>query len=101
VEPDISVICDPSKLDEKGCKGAPDFIIEILSPSSARNDLVLKFNLYLKAGVREYWIVDPDANSVQVFILENGRYISASYGDTEKVPVSVLPGLEISLGDVF
>lgn len=70
VEPDISVICDESRLDEKGCHGAPDWIIEIVSPASKYTDYVKKLNLYEKAGVREYWIVDPLQKSVTVYGLE-------------------------------
>jgi Uma2 family endonuclease len=100
-EPDIVVVCDKSKLDEKGCKGAPDFIIEILSPSSARMDRLLKYNKYQLSGVREYWIVDPETTSVQVSILENGRYYTTVYGEDGVAPVAVLPGCEIVLKDVF
>lgn len=68
VEPDISVVCDKSKLDRHGCRGAPDFIAEILSPSSLRHDRLVKLELYQKAGAREYWIVDLEYKSVQVFL---------------------------------
>jgi Uma2 family endonuclease len=113
VEPDITVVCDPSKIDERGCNGAPDFIIEILSPSSKTHDKLLKFNLYLDAGVREYWIADPDEELVQVHILDNGRYITKVYGlyvpekeedrkyVSDTVPVSVLPGCSIDLKEIF
>jgi len=100
-EPDIVVICDQEKLDKHGCNGAPDFVIEIISPSTAKYDRVYKLRKYQKAGVREYWIVDPESKSVQVFILENGHYVSIAYDDTEKAPVSVLEGLEIDLQAVF
>lgn len=102
VEPDIILICDPAKLDDIGCKGAPDLIIEILSPSSKRHDMVTKFNLYRRAGVREYWIVDPDGKTVQTYILENGYYIAgdlASPGDN--LPVNVLDGCIVNLAQVF
>lgn len=68
VEPDISVICDPSKITDKGCNGAPDFIIEIVSPSSQRMDYLTKLFKYRTAGVREYWIVNPLKQTVQVFL---------------------------------
>jgi Uma2 family endonuclease len=67
VEPDITVVCDRDKLDKHGCKGAPDLVIEILSPPSLRHDRLIKLGLYQRAGVREYWIVDPENKSVQVF----------------------------------
>jgi len=101
VEPDIVVVCDHSKLDDKGCKGAPDMVVEIISPSTARKDRIIKFNKYQQAGVREYWIVDPDTKGVQVCILENGRYVTYMYADTDTAPVTVLPGCNISLPDVF
>ena len=99
VQPDLLVVCDHSKLDEKGGKGAPDLVIEILSPSSARHDKFLKFNCYQRAGVREYWMVDPDTKTVQVCILENGKYIASVYDDS--IPVEALPGCTIDLKDVF
>ena len=102
VEPDISVVCDPDKLDEIGCRGAPDFIIEILSPSTQRHDRFTKFNLYRRAGVREYWIVDPAGKSVQAFVLEDGHYIAKDFGVIgDKMRVSVLEGCTIDLAEVF
>jgi Uma2 family endonuclease len=112
VEPDITVVCDPSKLDERGCNGAPDMIIEILSPSTEFRDRLIKFNNYLKAEVREYWIVDPVTRSVQAHIFDRGRYVTSGYGVidpsdpdsryvSDMAPVSVLPGLVIDLKTVF
>jgi Uma2 family endonuclease len=101
LEPDIMVICDPSKITRRGCNGAPDLVIEIISPSTARKDKVVKLNKYQNAGVREYWIVEPDTKTVLICVLDNGRYIFSSYDDTGKAPVSVLPPCEIDLGAVF
>lgn len=102
VEPDISVVCDPGKLDEYGCKGAPDLIIEILSPSTRRHDRMTKFELYRRAGVREYWIVDPDSRDVQAFVLDDGRYFVKGYGAAEdKMKVDVLEDCVIDLSAVF
>jgi Uma2 family endonuclease len=101
VEPDIVVVCDSSKLDDRGCNGAPDLIIEILSPSTARFDRVLKFRKYLEAGVREYWIVSPEEQTVEAYILDAGRYITKTYDQTDDVPVTVLPGCTIALPPVF
>ena len=70
VEPDISVICDRNKLSERGCEGAPDFIIEVVSPGSRKMDYAIKMNLYADAGVREYWIVDPMKNRTTVYFFE-------------------------------
>jgi Uma2 family endonuclease len=101
VEPDIVVVCDPSQLDKRGCNGAPNLVIEILSPSTSRKDQKTKFRLYQKAGVQEYWIVDPESRVVQVHILNNGNYITTVYDETDEVKVSVLPGCVINLKEVF
>jgi len=101
VQPDLLVVCDKSKITDKCCVGAPDFIIEILSPTTARHDRLLKFNLYLKAGVREYWIIDPESKTAQIFELKDGRYIASVYDEVSCVPVKTLPGLEINMADVF
>jgi len=98
-QPDIVVICDNSKLDEKGCKGAPDLVVEILSPSSLRMDRVIKLEKYRQAGVREYWIVDPETRSVEAYVLDGKRYYITVYID--EAPVSVLPGCVIDLKEVF
>ncbi|GHV39423.1 hypothetical protein AGMMS49546_11430 [Spirochaetia bacterium] len=101
VEPDIVVVCDPSKLDDRGCNGAPDLVVEILSPSNRFRDKLIKFNKYREAGVREYWVVDPVEQFVDVHILDAGRYIITMYGPEDEVPISVLPGCLINLRDVF
>ena len=102
VQPDLVVICDNAKIDDKGCKGAPDLAIEILSPSTARTDRVLKFQRYQRARVQEYWIVDPETKSVQVCTLnEHGQYVALAYADTDIVPVEVLPGCVINLQEIF
>ncbi len=100
VQPDIVVICDRSKIDKKGCKGAPDLIVEIVSPSSSRHDRLLKFNKYLESGVKEYWIVDPSDKTVMVFLLQEGAK-AVPYGETDKIPVGVLPECIIDLEPVF
>lgn len=103
VQPDICVICDVSKLDDKGCVGAPDLIIEILSPSTAEKDAKIKFQLYEEHGVKEYWMVEPDYNLVEVFILdENRKYqFRGKYSKSDKVKVGIFNDLEIVLEDVF
>jgi len=101
VQPDIIVVCDRSKLSETGCIGAPDMVIEILSPSTSRLDRTLKFNKYLQAGVREYWIVDPDTKSVSVYILKDGEYMTRVYTDADTAPVHVLEGCTINLKELF
>jgi Uma2 family endonuclease len=101
VEPDIVVICDSAKLDERGCNGAPDLIIEILSPSTTRKDQKVKFRKYQEAGVREYWIADPENAMVYVHILNGNQYTTKVYDETDEVPVTILPGCVIKLREVF
>lgn len=102
VEPDISVICDTSKLDNYGCKGAPDMVIEILSPSTRRHDRLVKLNLYQRAGVREYWIVSPGEQTVEALLLEDGRLVPHGfYEKTDIAKVNVLEGCFLELSKVF
>ena len=103
VQPDIIVVCDLLKLEYKRCIGAPDLVVEVTSPSSLKKDWNYKFNLYEKAGVKEYWIVNPKAKLVNVFILQSdGCYDNGTeYEDTQKVPVFIFNGLEIDLKKVF
>ena len=101
VQPDIVVICDRSKLSGTGCVGVPDMVLEILSPSTARHDRIIKLEIYQRAGVREYWIVDPDTKTVQTCTLKDGLYFVRGYVDTDTVAVNVLPGCEINLQEVF
>lgn len=102
VEPDLSVVCDPDKLDDIGCKGAPDLIIEVLSPSTQRHDRLTKYNLYERAGVKEYWIVSPDERTVQVSVLTDGRYrVLEVYTEQDIAKVHVLDGCFIELSRVF
>ena len=97
------VVCDNSKLDERGCKGAPDLVIEIVSPYSGTMDLKIKFALYEKAGVKEYWVVQPTEKIVMVFQLgANAEYGKPSfYSPEDKITVALLGDLEIVLQPVF
>jgi len=101
VQPDLIVVCDRSKLDGKRCNGAPDMVIEILSPSSSNRDMLLKFNKYMQAGVREYWVVDNELKIVRVSILDNGKFESIDYINPDTIPVHVLEGCEIDMKRVF
>jgi Uma2 family endonuclease len=102
VQPDISVICDPSKLDDKGCKGAPDLVVEILSPATARKDMKEKFLRYERAGVKEYWIVDPSGKVVSVYRNSEAGFGRPSvYGVEERIKVDIFDGLEVELQSVF
>lgn len=101
LEPDLVVICDMSKLDDRGCKGPPDLVVEILSPSTSKKDMTIKFYKYLQAGVKEYWIVYPDNKTVAVHILKDGKYYANTYSDEDTIPVHVLEGCKVYLPDVF
>ena len=101
VQPDIVIVCDLSKLDGKRCNGAPDMVIEIVSPSSVRMDVLIKMNNYMKAGIREYWIVDPEDHLVRVCLLKDGKYDFTDYVDEDMIRVSVLNGCEIDMKRVF
>lgn len=100
VEPDISVICDPDKLTDRGCSGAPDLIFEIVSPSSRRMDYNQKNALYANAGVREYWIVDPVKERVTVYHYEDDA-APAIYTFDYEIPVGIYPGLTIKIRDLL
>ncbi len=101
VQPDILVICDPSKLDDRGCLGAPDFIVEIISPSTASRDYILKSKLYEKNGVKEYWIVHPIDNVIHVYLLDRKKYHISIHEGKGAIEATALPGLIIDLDIVF
>lgn len=103
VQPDLVVVCDPSKLDDRGCKGAPEIVVEIVSPSTGSYDLTTKFDLYQKYAVKEYWIVMPGEQAVMVFKLQkNGVYGPPDrFGSSDRVVVEMLDGLIIELAEVF
>jgi Uma2 family endonuclease len=101
VQPDLVVICDKEKRGTEGCRGAPDFIAEILSPSNTAIEMQRKFNLYRSAGVREYWVLDNKNKALTVYIFDSETFISRTYGEKDMAPVSVLGGLSIELAPVF
>lgn len=102
VQPDVFVVCDPSKWHKRYCKGAPDLVVEILSSSTSRHDRITKFNLYQRAGVKEFWIVDPRTKTVMVHTLEDGQYHApVAYSSNAVVPVGVLEDCKIDLKPVF
>lgn len=100
VEPDISVICDKNKLDEKGCHGAPDWIIEIVSPSSIHMDYIKKLAKYNDAGVREYWIVNPIKSTVMVYIFGD-EWDLHQYSFDDDIPVHIYPDFSIRVGELM
>lgn len=100
VEPDISVICDPNKLTDRGCTGAPDWIIEIISPSTASHDYIYKLNRYADAGVREYWIVDPDKKSVYIYRLEKNKFETTACTFHDKIKATIFEDLWIDFQEL-
>ncbi|KEO73264.1 Uma2 family endonuclease [Anditalea andensis] len=102
VQPDICVVCDSHKLDEMGCKGAPDLIIEILSPGNNQKELIYKYEVYQESGVKEYWIIHPSEQTLLVYTLADGKYIPSRLFTTGmKFSSTTIEGLEIDLGDIF
>ena len=103
VVPDLIVVCDKDKLDEKGLNGAPELALEILSPSNRSHDLVKKYNQYLEVGVREYWIVDPEKEEVTVNLLSENKkyYVAHKYAEGDKIKVFILENLIINVTDLF
>jgi len=101
VQPDISVICDRKKLGPEGCRGAPDLVIEILSPSNTAIEMGQKLKLYREAGVREYWIVDPENNELTVYCFQHDIIVTKTYKSIDTVAVTIFPGLNIPLEEVF
>ena len=102
VQPDICVICDLSKMDSRGYAGAPDLIVEIISPSTAKKDIDYKFSLYEENGVKEYWIVFPDSNAVDQYFLAEGKYKRKDvFVNSQKFSSVVFPDLKINLEDIF
>ncbi|WP_406827340.1 Uma2 family endonuclease [Pedobacter sp. KACC 23697] len=103
VQPDIAVVCDPAKLDQRGCIGAPDIVVEILSPGNNKKELINKYEVYEEAGVKEYWIVSPAHKTFFRYILdENGKFQPTKMlTEGEVVTTSIIPGLKLILEEVF
>ncbi len=104
LQPDIFVVCDLSKLDDSGCLGAPDMIVEIISPKNSKRDTHDKFEIYQKYGVREYWIVNPSDENVTVFVLDDQSKFQfvGMYAEDDKIPVNIFNGdFKVDLTEVF
>jgi len=101
VQPDLFVVCDKNKRDGKRINGAPDLVIEILSPSNESHDRYKKLNLYIKSGVKEYWIVDPKNKVIQVYAMKEHGHDLYAYEINNTLPSTTFPGLEIPLADIF
>ncbi|WP_202882529.1 Uma2 family endonuclease [Gracilibacillus saliphilus] len=102
-EPDIMIVCDPTKLDDRGCKGSPDLVMEIILSSTARKDKIEKFNKYEQAGVKEFWLVEPQEKIVSVFMLQDNHRFGRPelFTDEDQVTISIFKGLTIDLKMVF
>jgi Uma2 family endonuclease len=97
VQPDVLVVCDPAKIDRRGVRGAPDWLLEVLSPSTAAHDQIAKRRTYERAGVREYWLVHPGDRTLTVYLLGNGQYGRPEiYELKDTTPIGVLPGVSIA-----
>lgn len=102
VQPDICVICDMSKMDERGYAGAPDLIVEIISPSTAKKDIDYKYKLYEENGVKEYWIVFPDSNAIDQYHLVDEKYQRKDlFVKGQTIASTAFPELKINLEDIF
>lgn len=102
VQPDLCIICDKSKIDERGCVGAPDLIVEILSPGNTTKEMKNKFRLYEEAGVREYWLVEPNDRVIFVYVLREGIYIGlAPFTEEDTLKSEIFDGLEMSVAEIF
>jgi Uma2 family endonuclease len=102
VQPDICVICDRRKVDAQGCLGAPDLIVEILSPNNSKKEIKTKFELYQENGVLEYWVVFPYEKVLQQYVLESGRYVlKDSFTEEDVFKAHIFGDLEVDLGQVF
>jgi Uma2 family endonuclease len=101
VQPDLSVICDPMKLDRRGCRGAPDWVVEVLSRSTARHDQMLKRRVYERAGVKELWLVHPGDRIVLIYRLDAGRYGAPDVFELkDSLPVGIMPDIVIDWAKV-
>ena len=101
VQPDIMVVCDESKIGDEGIRGAPDLAIEILSPSNTAIEMEEKRRLYQDAGVREYWVVDPENKRVTVYSFRDDGVLTETYESADTAPVGIFPGFGIALDQVF
>ena len=101
VQPDLAIICDTEKQGLEGCRGAPDLAVEILSPSNTAAEMQRKFDLYRDAGVREYWVLNPQFKALTVYLFDGDNCSVRTYSEKDSAPVWVLAGLEIDLAPIF
>lgn len=102
VQPDLCVICDSSKLDGHGCDGAPDLVLEILSPGNSKHEKATKFKLYEESGVKEYWVVDPEHMDVLIYTLQDGQYVGLRpFVEDMEIESPLFPNLKIDVQEIF
>jgi Uma2 family endonuclease len=101
VQPDISVVCDEAKRDPEGCRGAPDLVVEILSPSNTAIEMMRKFDLYRQAGVREYWVVSPEEKALHAYRFQDEKVAAHVYGPAGTARAEIFSGPDIPLEPVF
>lgn len=102
VQPDLCVVCDENKLDDRGCNGAPDLVIEILSPGNTKKEMGIKFDLYEENGVKEYWIVEPADKTIFVYTLQNEKYIGMKpLTEDDKIKSPLFPEFNFELAEIF
>lgn len=102
VQPDLGVVCDRSKIDERGCCGAPDLVVEILSPGNSEKEVQLKFELYEEAGVKEYWLINPVEENMVVFVLgDDAKFGGAKMYAGKTVSSAAIPSLKINMNEIF
>lgn len=102
IQPDLCVICDPDKIDNRGCIGAPDLVIEILSPGNTQKEMGIKFDLYEESGVKEYWLVEPHDRVIIVYILQDGKYVGLKpFTEDDEISCFLFPELKFKVGGIF
>lgn len=103
VQPDLCVVCDLTKIDQRSCIGAPDLVVEILSPGNSKREMKDKFELYEEAGVLEYWVIDPVHRTVLSYILQDGKFVGIipPFTDEDQLTSTIFDGLAIDLSEVF
>lgn len=102
VQPDLCVICDPAKIDSRGCIGAPDLVVEILSPGNTTREMGIKFDLYEENGIKEYWLADPGNRTILVYVLRNRKYIGLKpFTEEDIISSPLFPELRFEVKEVF
>jgi len=101
VQPDLLVVCNPDIIGKSSINGAPDLVIEVLSPSNANHDVINKFAKYREVGVKEIWFVDPDTGYANTYKLKDGKYSVDFYGAEDAIPVEILPGFAVDMKEIF